>query len=502
MSLRLRLILALVLVNGLVLGTLAWWISQREVDLRELQVLREQELREDLALRVMPRFRPDEIGDLRKMLSWPLWFEYEDVLVIDTRVLELDGQKVPIGTVLNPRGRRQRGADFPLAAITQAVVRATEENRPIAVADGVAMPLSAYRPFGGPQRPWGGLYVALPALAPPADIAWTVMMAALASTFAAALVAAWLLGRLVLRPVERLAAGTEGFAPGAELPPLPQEGAPEVRALSSSFTDMMARIRGFQSELEHEVERATNRALDSERLAAQQERMAAMGTLAAGLAHEINSPLAGALHGLEVLRQEDQAEKHERYGPLVHEALVRIQGLVQRLLLLAPSRLEEGSTQVAPVVEDLGLFLASRLEDHRLFISGPTELRVPMARGDLFALLLNLMRNALDALDAKPPQGGGEIHLQLSVQEQGTELLLWDNGPGAPAAILPHLSEPFVTSKDVGVGTGLGLALAQSAMRHSGGSMSFANRAEGGFEVRLWFPAVVDTLEESQVPKN
>lgn len=490
MSLRLRLILALVLVNGLVLGTLAWWISQREVDLRDLQVQREQELREDLALRVMPRFRPEELGDLRKMLSWPLWFEYNDVLVIDTRVLELDGQKVPIGTVLNPRGRRHRQADFPLADITQAVVRATEENRPIAVADGVAMPLSAYRPFAGPQRPWGGLYVALPALAPPADLAWTVLMAALASTFAAALVAAWLLGRLVLRPVERLAGGTEGFAPGAELPPLPQEGAPEVVALSNSFTDMMARIRGFQTELEEEVQSATNRAMDSERLASQQERMAAMGTLAAGLAHEINSPLAGALHGLEVLRESEDPAKRERYGPLVQEALVRIQGLVQRLLLLAPSRLEEGATSIAPVVEDLSLFLASRLENTRWQVHGPTDLEVPMARGDLFALLLNLLRNSLDALESQPPQGGGELVLEVEPVSEGLEIHVWDNGPGAPEAILPHLSEPFVTSKDVGTGTGLGLALAQSAMRHSGGSMSFENREQGGFSVRLHFPAV------------
>jgi len=488
MSLRLRLTLALVLVNGLVLGTLAWWISQREVDLRAFQTQRETELREDLAARVMPRFRPEELGDLRKMLSWPLWSEYQDVMIIDTRVLELDGQKVPIGTVLNPRGRRHRRADFPLAAITQAVVRATEENRPISIAQGVAMPLTAYRPFAGPQRPWGGLYVALPSLAPPADLAWKVLLAALASTFAAALVAAWLLGRLVLRPVERLAAGTEGFAPGAALPPLPTEGAPEVLALSASFNNMMARIQGFQAELEQEVARATARAQESERLVSQQERMAAMGTLAAGLAHEINSPLAGALHGLEVLRREANSPDAERYGPLVQEALVRIQGLVQRLLQLAPSRLEDGHTQLEPVLEDLRLFLASRLQGHRLVVKGEQTVSVPMARGDLFPLLLNLLRNALDALDSLDSPQGGEIRLDISHSEEGVMLLLQDDGPGAPGELFPHLSEPFVTSKEVGKGTGLGLALAQAAMRRCGGSLAFWNVAAGGFEVRLAFP--------------
>jgi signal transduction histidine kinase len=494
MSLRLRLTLALVLVNGLVLGTLAWWISQREVDLRALQVQRENELREDLAARVMPRFRPDEIGDLRAMLSWPLWSEYEDVLVIDTRVLPLDGRKVPIGTVLNPRGRRARAADFPLAEVTQAVVRATEENRPIAVADGVAMPLSAYRPFAGPQRPWGGLYVSLPALAPPADLAWTVLIAAVASTFAAALVGTWLLGRLVLRPVERLAAGTEGFSPGQALPPLPVEGAPEVMALSRSFTAMMTRIRGFQAELESEVERATDRALSSERLAAQQERMAAMGTLAAGLAHEINSPLAGAMHGLEVLRQDDDAAKAARYAELVREALVRIQGLVQRLLLLAPGRLEEDHCRLGPVVEDLRLFLASRLEGHRFEVAGLDEEgpRLPLARGDLFPMLLNLTGNALDAVDGAHPGGGGEVRLEVEPHDGGWRLRVLDDGPGADPEVLPHLGEPFVTTKDIGEGTGLGLALAQATMGRLGGSLIWRNRDGGGFEVLLLFPAAAE----------
>ena len=489
MGLRLRLALVLVLVNAVVLGLLAVWTAELERDAAEQRERRADTLQAEIASLVSLGFEAEDVGDLGRMLSWPLWREFEDAVILDTRLIDLDGALVPVGTFLNPRGSRGRVADFPMAEVTRAVASAAAQRRPVPVAGGLAVPLDADGPAG--SRPWGGVFVRL--LPPESPVALTrrLLATGILATLGGLVLVFLLVDRTVLKPVLDLSEAAHTFGAGGA-PQLRPAPSPEVRDLQQSFESMMTRIRGFQQELEREVEAATARAGEAERRAARQDRLAAMGMLAAGLAHEINSPLAGALHGMEVLRAETAGERGTRYTQLVGEALERIRGLVQRLLQMAPREVADGSCALEDVAADLSAFLGSRLERHTLSVELPEGgLRVRGARGDLFPVLLNLVQNALDSLDGR---GGralaeprpGQVTLRGERRaEGGVRILVRDDGPGAAPEVLRHLFEPFVTSKDPGVGTGLGLALAHAVVRQLGGSIEARNLAPRGFEVEI-----------------
>ena len=490
MSLRLRLALVLVLVNGVVLSILALWTGDLERVARDERERRAATLQTEVAKLVQLGFESEDVGDLGRMLSWPLWREFEDAIILDTRVLDVDGGVVPIGTFLNPRGSRGRAPDFPMQDVTRTVARAAREGRTLPVAGGLAIPLSAIG--SDASAVWGGVFVRLFAPEEALDLTGRLLLLGLLATLGGLVLVFLLVDRSVVKPVLDLSRAAHVFGDGGspELQPAPSR---EVRELQSAFGSMMQRIRGFQDELEREVQMATERAGDAERFAARQERLAAMGVLAAGLAHEINSPLAGALHSLEVLRREATGDRGMQYGALVQDALERSRGLVQRLLQMAPQHVEGGSCRLEEVAADLQVFLASRLESHQLKIELPDDgLSVRGARGDVFPVLLNLLQNALDSVEGiggEVQESSGKLLLRGERGEQGgARITVRDDGPGAPPELMEHLFEPFITSKEPGQGTGLGLALAHAVARQLGGSIEACNRPEGGFEVVLLLP--------------
>lgn len=491
MSLRLRLTLGLVLVNAAVLA--AAWVWARDLDRQagERAARRRAALLEEVAAMVRERFRPEDVGNLARMLDWPLWPEFEDALILDTRIMkDAGGRPLPFGTFLNPNGARRRDPGFPLLDVAEAIVASTASGENVPVAEGVAVPIYAHTPFAGARQAWGGVFVKPADPPPPPPFLFRVMLAGIAATALGALLVFVVVDRTVARPVRSLSASLRRFGRDrSDLPAAPASGAPEVRALAASFDGMMKEILGFQRELENREREATERASNAERLAARQDRLAALGILAAGLAHEINSPLAGALHSLEALRKEAAGARAERYGALVQEALLRIRELVQRLLQMAPQQAIGGSCRIAEVAEDLRTFLASRLARHRLDCSGADPaLRVRGARGDWFPLLLNLVQNALDALDLDPGRAGTVTLTAVALASGDAEVRVRDDGPGAPPELLPHLFEPFVSGKEPGRGTGLGLALAHASIRALQGSIEAGNPPGGGFEVRLRVP--------------
>ena len=490
MRLRLRLSLVLLLVNAAVLGALAFWAwqdeSQSTADMHRRRAHLEKQVRESFT----KRFDPSRAGDIPAMLNWPLWEEFEEAVLIDRRMLNLDGVVVPVGAVLNPKGSRHRLPDFPLSEVFQALEKAALHMETVEVAGGLAMPLVTRAPFSEERTVWGGVFVKLPPLPMGIPLWLRVLLVAGGATLFGAGLLFFFLGRAIVQPLEGLAKAIQDFGDGKS-PCLPTTASSqEMDSLHEAFQSMMTQIQGFQQEMKEQVEQATGRASLAERRAAQRERLAAMGTLAAGLAHEINSPLAGALQGLETLRAEVRSERAQMHGGLTQEALERIRDLVQQLLRLAPSRVEAGQCSLETVFQNLQVFLGKRLPPHRLVLDLPKNLpKVLGSEGDLFPVFLNLLQNAVDALD-QHGQAAGLIRLSAQWSPESKEIFCYveDNGPGVEPSLLSHIFEPFVTNKDVGQGTGLGLALAHATIGQLGGSIEAQNQSEGGLRITIRLP--------------
>ena len=157
-SLRARLTLVLVLVNLVVLGALALWSAQDD-EQQQLQRLRQQDLLENSLKEILRGIETDDALDLAGLLQSPLWREFEDAVVIDQRLVELDGSWLPGGAFLNPLGSHHRPADFPLSQIVEAAALAVTTGEVQTVADGLTMPLVTSRAGSRELDLWGGVYV-------------------------------------------------------------------------------------------------------------------------------------------------------------------------------------------------------------------------------------------------------------------------------------------------------------------------------------------------------
>jgi signal transduction histidine kinase len=234
-------------------------------------------------------------------------------------------------------------------------------------------------------------------------------------------------------------------------------------------------------------------------------RLEAVGSLTAGIAHEVNNPLAyvrsnlshlekltAALARPEVL---DQLSEDVRWlaedGPeLVSEAgegVQRIADLVHQLRTFArdepchptPQRLELAQVaRTALAMARVGVppdAICTRFEACPI---------VEAAESDLVQIAINLLVNAIQASDRDV-----RIDLEVLPWQGGSALRVLDRGPGIPHEVLPHVFDPFFTTKPPGQGTGLGLSLSYDLARRHGGRLEVENRPEGGAAFTLWLPA-------------
>ena len=212
------------------------------------------------------------------------------------------------------------------------------------------------------------------------------------------------------------------------------------------------------------------------------DRLAALGVLAAGVAHEVNTPLTGISSYAQLLLAEtDEGDPRHELLKKVERQTFRASRIVSGLLEFArkPGR-ERRPVDLAEVVAETAELLRERMSAkgvrfQRVAPEGGAV--VVGSEGELQQVLTNLMLNAIDAM---APQGGGELVARIEVAGERVRVAIEDSGPGIPEDHLATIFEPFFTTKRHQGGTGLGLSICYNIVEQHGGSIAAENRAAGG----------------------
>jgi signal transduction histidine kinase len=343
------------------------------------------------------------------------------------------------------------------------------------------------------REPWGAAYirVAIPEIETVESTVDVLVLAlAIGGATLLAITSTWLLlRRLVLDPMRQMQEAAAAVASGALATRLGTTGdSAEMDALITAFNRMTEEIAGSRVELERRVEEALTRARVTEKRLVLSERLAAMGTLASGIAHEINNPLGGMLNAVKTLEQRAPDDpRTKRYLALVDDGLSRIRDVVQRVLRFSPSRSRRGEIALAAVIDDALRFVSHRVRERGVEVEVAIGSGLVLV-GDAPALgqvILNLLINAVDAFDDAVPRAPRRIAIAARAEGEEVVLEIEDNGPGMPKEVAERAFDLFFTTK--AQGTGLGLSIAHQIVSEHGGTIAVESEpaAYTRFVIRL-----------------
>ncbi len=346
----------------------------------------------------------------------------------------------------------------------------------------------------------------------------------------------WLIGRVAIRPMVRISEGAAALAGGDYDTRVPVQGPKEVAALAKAFNAMAEKVQGAVRQQEEHLtalERINWELTTTQREMVRVEKLASVGQLAAGIAHEIGNPLSAILGYASILQREEKDPESEQYlGHIVKET-ERIQRIIGGLVefsrpretrledvavntlvraavdLVAPQKVLRGvAIRVSPAPEDplisgdghqLQQVLINILINAGQAMDGEGELDIVIRLRSLLPEEVTVPRRRASDLRrrrASDPQHEDYVAMRRSTPEapalhegdQVVAITVRDTGPGIAADALGRIFDPFFTTKGTGAGTGLGLAIAHGIVEAHGGRLWAENPEGGGARFTILLP--------------
>lgn len=293
------------------------------------------------------------------------------------------------------------------------------------------------------------------------------------------------LSRSVVRPLRRMVGSVGAAQQGRQLD------------MPSNDREIVAIIQSFNQIL-RELERRQQHLMRSEKLAS-------LGTMLSGVAHELNNPLSNIWSSCQILEEEigeADIETKRRLLRQIDEQTERARVIVRSLLDFARDRnFKQEALPLRALVEQTIKFLKGQVPQHvHISLNIPDDIVLHADRQRMQQALLNLIKNAVEATATS----AGEVTITgraiaagsknvmpfpngCSVDQDVVDIAIADNGPGIPAEVLPRIFDPFFTTKDVGQGMGLGLSIVHQIIEEHGGCIFADNEPAGGaiFHIRM-----------------
>ena len=325
------------------------------------------------------------------------------------------------------------------------------------------------------------------------------------------------LSKVYFQPLARLARRAEDYREDDDMLFSVRKEDNELHKLSGSLNSMLRRISADREKLRSTVnslERTNLELKKAQEDIIRAEKLASVGRLSAGIAHEIGNPIGIVMGYLELLKQKDipAAEKKE-YIHRTEEEIERINTIIRQLLEISrPSNAGLKVVSVHDLIDDIAEVLDMQPLMSSIALERCLEAQNDKVLADsnqLRQVFLNLMINAADAISSEGKAVNGKLLIQSSLagetpeqpQEPKTHLKIMfvDNGPGIPEENIGNIFDPFYTTKEPGKGTGLGLSVSFMIIEGFGGKMTVRSKIGEGTTMTLLLPVVeseTDTTED------
>jgi signal transduction histidine kinase len=300
----------------------------------------------------------------------------------------------------------------------------------------------------------------------------------------------WFLINRVTQPLRELRDSAEAVSRGDFTRRVTVRSRDECGELATVFNQMTANIQQSRAQIEQTLE--TLKGTQAQLI--QSEKLSAVGEFVAGVAHELNNPLAAVIGFAEILKNTDGDTKNRRYLDMIFKSAQRCQKIVQSLLSFARRHQPERKpVSVNKLIETVLEIVSYPLRTSNIKLVTQLDPHLPVVLADehqIQQVVLNIINNARQAIEIHQPHG--QIKITTTICEPNVCITIQDNGPGIAKENLRRIFDPFFTTKEVGKGTGLGLSLCYGLIKEHGGNITPISRPGEGAMFIIELPIVHD----------